>query len=264
MAVTREQLEKLKEPMDYKFRVQSTKYGKSTIVNYIDSRQVQDRLDEVCGPDNWQNDFKLIDGNLYGGIGINVENEGGDKWVWKWDVGTESNQDAEKGNASDSFKRAAVQWSIGRFLYSLGIITLKAVKHTNDKEYPATRDGKILWNVDELTEYCKKLKEQGILDDTKPIPVKKNDDSKPAQKKSEPKQEPVSEEEAQRKSKALIAIKSLFNGAKFTDDEVLKYIIKMYKKPSLEDLVKQSTLDQLTGIYETLKTKSDSGELKKV
>jgi hypothetical protein len=89
---------------------------------YIDSRDVQDLLDEVVGAENWQSDFKLIDNKLFGGIGVycNVAKTGEYyQWIWKWDCGTESNIDEEKGQVSDALKRAGVQWGIGRFLYDI-------------------------------------------------------------------------------------------------------------------------------------------------
>lgn len=77
-------------------------------------------LDEICGSMNWQNEFKVIDGKMYGGIGIfNQETK---QWVWKWDCGTESNTEAEKGQASDCFKRAGFKWGIGVELYSAPFI----------------------------------------------------------------------------------------------------------------------------------------------
>ena len=57
----------------------------------------------------WQNDFKVVDGVLYGGIGIWDDEIA--LWVWKWDAGTESNTEAEKGRASDAFKRAGFKWA---------------------------------------------------------------------------------------------------------------------------------------------------------
>jgi hypothetical protein len=78
-------------------------------------------LDEVY-PDAWQNDFKVIDGKMYGGIGIKVNSE----WLWRWDCGTESNMEAEKGEASDAFKRAGFKWGIGAELYSSPFIWVKA------------------------------------------------------------------------------------------------------------------------------------------
>ena len=77
-------------------------------------------LDEVY-PDAWQNDFKVIDGKMYGGIGIKVNSE----WLWRWDCGTESNTEAEKGEASDAFKRAGFKWGIGTELYSSPFVWVK-------------------------------------------------------------------------------------------------------------------------------------------
>lgn len=71
-------------------------------------------LDETYGPERWQNDFKMLDGKLYGGIGIKFDNE----WIWRWDCGTESNMEAEKGQASDAFKRAGFKWGLGAELYT--------------------------------------------------------------------------------------------------------------------------------------------------
>lgn len=144
----------LLKPIPYKFRLQSAKYGKATIVSYIDSRDLQDRLDEVVGAANWQVRYEEIKGNLFASIGINTGNE----WVWKSDCGTESSVEKAKGEASDSFKRAGVMWGVGRFLYSLPPITLQTTKHTNkagvEKEYPVDNTGRILWNGDDLSAYC--------------------------------------------------------------------------------------------------------------
>ena len=71
-------------------------------------------LDETIGADKWQNDYKILDGKLFCGIGI-LEEYG---WNWKWNVGTESNMEAEKGQASDAMKRAGFVLGIGTELYS--------------------------------------------------------------------------------------------------------------------------------------------------
>ena len=78
-------------------------------------------LDEVY-PDQWQCDFKALDGKMYGGIGIKIGNE----WLWRWDCGSESNMEAEKGEASDAFKRAGFKWGIGTELYSSPFIWVPA------------------------------------------------------------------------------------------------------------------------------------------
>lgn len=146
-------LDKLKEPIPYKWRVQSAKNGKAVCVAYVDSRQVQDVLDAVLGIENWQSDYKEVKGNVYAGIGVFINGT----WVWKWDCGVESKEDAEKGEASDSFKRAAVKWGVGRFLYSLEIKTLEAGEY-NGKWYPLNKKtGKLIFNGSDLNKYIKEL-----------------------------------------------------------------------------------------------------------
>ena len=113
MSVTREQLHTLTREIPYKTRT-GHKWAK---LAYIDARDAMDLLDETVGPENWQCDYKQVKNVVYCGIGINTQDAG---WVWKWDAGDESNIEEEKGEASDSFKRAAVRWGIGRFLYRLG------------------------------------------------------------------------------------------------------------------------------------------------
>lgn len=146
-------LQDLKREIPYKYKPQSVKFGKATMVAYIDARDVQDLLDEVVGPENWQTDFRVINENMFAGIGVKTESG----WVWKWDCGVESNVEVEKGEASDAFKRAAVQWGIGRFLYRLGIVELKTAMY-KEKEKPATDDGKILWTNDEISDYIRNRK----------------------------------------------------------------------------------------------------------
>ena len=80
-------------------------------------------LDETYGEFGWQNDYKEIKGNMYCGIAV-LNWLTGDDWVWKWDCGTESNTEKEKGEASDSFKRAGFRWGIGRELYTAPFIWL--------------------------------------------------------------------------------------------------------------------------------------------
>jgi hypothetical protein len=57
-----------------------------------------------------------------------------EEWIWKQDVGTESNTEKEKGQASDAFKRACFNWGIGRELYEYPLIQVKL----NDNEFDKT------------------------------------------------------------------------------------------------------------------------------
>lgn len=149
------ELKQLKKEIPSKWRVQSfSKYKPSaSCVAYIDARDVMGLLDEVCGGENWQSDFKDVAGQIYGGIGIKTNNE----WVWKWDTGAESNIEKEKGEASDAFKRAAVKWGVGRFLYDMRIHHVKAneVKTKDNFPYVIDNSGNRVWD---LTEYINKLK----------------------------------------------------------------------------------------------------------
>ncbi len=149
-------LEDLKKEMPFKWRVQSvTEYG-AKCVAYIDARDVQDRLDEVCGQ-YWQAVYKEYKGNLFCSIGIREHASNGDfflnsEWIWRSDCGTESNVERQKGEASDAFKRAAVMWGIGRFLYSKKIINLDVVKNKKGK-WVAAFQGKALYG-DKISDAC--------------------------------------------------------------------------------------------------------------
>ena len=82
---------------------------------YKDSRCDMKILDEVFGAFNWQREHKELKGVIY--CGVSIKSEQGE-WVTKWDAGAESNVEKEKGEASDSFKRACINWGIGRELYT--------------------------------------------------------------------------------------------------------------------------------------------------
>jgi len=104
-------LKKLAEPMDYKTRVWP--WGKE--LAYIDARQAQDRLDEVCGIENWKVEYAEHRWELFAWVSIKLDWE----WITKWDWGSESNIEKEKWAISDSFKRACVVWGLWRFLYNI-------------------------------------------------------------------------------------------------------------------------------------------------
>ena len=71
-----------------------------SILLYKTARTDYQLLDEVVGMFNWQNKYAEIDGKMYCGIGIHDNGTG--EWIWKWNCGTESNTEAEKGQASDA------------------------------------------------------------------------------------------------------------------------------------------------------------------
>lgn len=91
---------------------------------YKDARVDMVLLDETVGCENWQREHKELKGNIYCGVSIRFGFGDGFYWVTKWDCGAESNTEKEKGEASDSFKRACVNWGIGRELYTKIPITV--------------------------------------------------------------------------------------------------------------------------------------------
>lgn len=99
------------------WRVGSTNKDKTKgmALAYIDSRDVQERLDEACGPGGWQDRFPHAGTKTICEIGIKIDGE----WIWRADGSGDSDIEAEKGAISGAFKRAAVKWGIGRYLYDV-------------------------------------------------------------------------------------------------------------------------------------------------
>lgn len=95
-----------------------------SLLLYKDARVDQNILDEAVGAMNWQRDHKELKGNIY--CGISIWDEKKQMWITKWDCGKESNTEAEKGESSDSFKRAGFNWGIGRALYTAPFIWINA------------------------------------------------------------------------------------------------------------------------------------------
>lgn len=124
--------EKLKAPFDpakVSWRVGSmTKDKKKGMaLAYIDARDVMERLDDVCGPAGWACRYPHATGKTVCAIGIKI----GEEWIWKEDGAGDSDIEAEKGALSDAFKRAAVRWGIGRYLYDIASpwVELDEYKH---------------------------------------------------------------------------------------------------------------------------------------
>ena len=88
---------------------------------YVDARYVQDKLDEIVGIGNWENQYHRDEkGILFCTITITFERKDGVVGtISKTDCGTESNVEQQKGEVSDAFKRCAVNFGIARDLYNL-------------------------------------------------------------------------------------------------------------------------------------------------
>ena len=110
---------------------------KVNLLLYKNARVDMKILDELFTPFGWKRTHKLIGDRLY--CQVEVWDAEKKEWICKEDVGVESNTEAEKGQASDSFKRACVNWGIGRELYTAPRISIEL----NDKEYTRDQQGKI-------------------------------------------------------------------------------------------------------------------------
>lgn len=114
---------------DVEWRIQHTTQDKSRglAVPYLQSRAIQSRLDDVVGPYNWKSEYKpwhpvsssnKTTASQLCGLAIFCSER--NEWVQKWDGAENTDIEPVKGGISDSFKRAAVLWGIGRYLYSIG------------------------------------------------------------------------------------------------------------------------------------------------
>lgn len=147
-------MEQLQKPLTAKeidFRVQSiNKVGYATILAYKDARVDMKRLDEVFGVYGWQRDYKQVGQLML--CGVSVWDKDRKQWVTKWDTGTESNTEAQKGLASDSFKRACFNLGIGRELYDYPTIQVQLLgdgSGEKDEWIKQGRNGKpqATWNL---------------------------------------------------------------------------------------------------------------------
>lgn len=117
-------IKRLREPFAFKdveWKVQVTTQDKTRgmAVAYIDSRAIQNRLDEVIGAFNWKNSFAPWQNNAQI-CGLSIYDSERSEWVTKYDGAENTDIEPIKGGLSDSFKRAACVWAIGRYLYELG------------------------------------------------------------------------------------------------------------------------------------------------
>ena len=120
---------------------------KANLLIYKNARVDMKILDELYTPMGWKRTHRLIGDRLY--CLVEVWDKEKKEWVGKEDVGTESNTEAEKGQASDSFKRACFNWGIGRELYTAPKVSVELT----EKEYGKGNDGRIrVWQTFEVSE----------------------------------------------------------------------------------------------------------------
>lgn len=125
---------------------------------YKDARCDMNILDETVKPQNWKRDHKEIKGVLFCTVSIYFPLLG--IWVDKTDCGTVSNMEPQKGEASDSFKRACFNWGIGRELYTAPRIKTKIAGINNGRCYDH-------FSVEHINIEDGRITELSIINDTK-------------------------------------------------------------------------------------------------
>lgn len=119
------------KPNEVELRVGSLKNNGASYLLYKDARVDMRLLDENFGIYGWQREHKEVKGVAY--CGVSIKSPSGE-WVTKWDAGSESNTEKEKGEASDSFKRACFNWGIGRELYTAPFIWINLTEKEVQKK----------------------------------------------------------------------------------------------------------------------------------
>lgn len=223
-----------------------------TLLLYKDARVDQNILDETFGIFGWQRSHQLIDGNLY--CTVSVRNPETGEWIHKQDVGKESNAEKEKGQASDSFKRACFNLGIGRELYTAPFIWIPKELVTIKKDNKGKDTTNDRFSVRSITIEGGKIVQLEIQNDTRKCVVytygtKKQNSNAPAkneqatvqnQQKQAPAKTPeeieaekarIQKEKEEAAKKALEAIsnekiiqlKKMFFAYKFAEDNLLAY-----------------------------------------
>ena len=217
-------------------RVAMCRQNGVSLLLYKDARVDQNILDETFGIFGWQRSHQLIDGNLY--CTVSVRNPETGEWVSKQDVGTESNTEKEKGQASDSFKRACFNLGIGRELYTAPFIWIPAdgVKIENKNGKYSTCDR---FSVKSITIEEGRIVQLEILNDSRKCVVYTFGKTPAEEKKDSKVQEVTAKREAEAKkelefidgAKAINVKKTLF-ACKVEEGKLLEH----YHIPDVEHM----------------------------
>ena len=215
-----------------------------SLLLYKDARVDQNILDETFGIFGWQRSHQLIDGNLY--CTVSVRNPETGEWIHKQDVGKESNAEKEKGQASDSFKRACFNLGIGRELYTAPFIWIPKEMVTIKKDNKGKNTTNDKFSVRSITIDGGKIVQLEIQNDTRKCvvytygtkkqngaPVQKEQTSAPAKTKEEVEAEKArlqkeKEEAAKKELEAIdndkiIPLRKMFFAYKFEEEKLLGY-----------------------------------------
>lgn len=225
-------------------RVSTCNENGVSLLLYKDARVDQNILDETFGIFGWQRSHHLIDGNLY--CTVSVRNPETGEWIHKQDVGKESNAEKEKGQASDSFKRACFNLGIGRELYTAPFIWIPKEMVTIKKDNKGKNTTYDKFSVRSITIEGGKIVQLEIQSDTRKCvvytygtkkqnsaPAQKEQTSAPAKTKEEVEAEKArlqkEKEEAAKKeletidNDKIIPLRKMFVAYKFEEANLLAY-----------------------------------------
>jgi hypothetical protein len=104
------------EEIDWRVGSTTADKSKGMALAYIDARAAMDRFDSACGIDGWACNYQPNGQMMLCNVGVRMPNG---EWVWKADGAGATDVEGEKGMLSDAFKRAAVKFGVGRYLYSM-------------------------------------------------------------------------------------------------------------------------------------------------
>jgi len=226
---------------------------------YKDARVDMNILDETFGPSNWQRSHEVIDGKLFCNVGIRFEREDGTfDWVYKQDVGIESYNEKEKGQASDSFKRACFNWGIGRELYTAPFIWVSNMGDMKDRkcytkfsvshiEYNENREIIGLVIVDD------KGRERYKLGALKPNNNKNTSTVKSTNQGKQPTMDKEVVDASLASDKQLNLLYSLVKQKNYGNEAMAKYIKQVYNKDNSKHLTKKEAselINMLQGMGE--------------
>ena len=216
---------------------------------YKDARVDMAMLDELFGNYGWQRKHEVINGKLF--CTVSIYNEKTGEWISKQDVGVESNNDATKGEASDSFKRACFNVGIGRELYTAPFIWINGLDKFDKFKvleigYNEVREINQLVIVDDKGKERYRMGKPQVVKSTKAEPKAK---SKTEVKKDTDIVKPDDESHGLASEKQLKFIFSLAKQKKYTES-IKGYVQLTYNKDNSAQLTSQEASEIIKYLQE--------------
>lgn len=227
-------------------RISQIDKGWCSLLLYKDARVDMNVLDETFGSMNWQKKYLRDNANCIVSIWDNEKQQ----WIEKEDTGTESFSQAEKGLASDSFKRACFNWGIGRELY-----TAPSIFITPKKEITYKYNGKVVEEFYEGKEGKYTTKTKFYVDYIDYDENRKIKDLLIRDNKNNIRFEELSKETATLRNKKLLILKDLIEKNEDKDNKFNREDLYKYFGANTDTQLKWTDLDKA---IELLKKKLES------